>query len=123
MAMEATPMRNALRLLNTKFRAMSRLRRGLVLAFAGVVCFVVLAQFSRLSPPGSKTVRQSTREAQDRETGTSALEANDGSFRDMDKFMDLSEPMSALLESHRTDGKQVAAALPFATPLIAHTAQ
>ena len=116
-------MRNALRLLNTKFRAMSRVRRGLVLAFAGVVCFVVLAQFSRLSPPGSKTLTQSTREAQDRETKTSAPEANDGSFRDMDKFMELPEAMSAPLESHITDRKQVAAALPFATPLIAHTAQ
>ena len=115
-------MRNALRLLLTKFRAMSRVRRGLVLAFAGVVCFVVLAQFSRLSPPsGSKTVMQSTREAQRAETGTSALEANDGSF--MNKFTDLPEPMRAPLESYTTDRKQVAAALPFATPLIAHTAQ
>src|SRR6266567_7922314 len=122
MAMEATPMRNALRLLFTKFRAMSRVRRGLVLALAGVVCFVVLAQFSRPGPPsGSKTVTQSTREAQSVETGTSALEANDGSF--MNKFVDLPEPMSAQLESHTTDRKQVAAVLPFATPLIAHTAQ
>jgi len=122
MAMEATPMRNALRLLFTKFRAMSRVRRGLVLALAGVVCFVVLAQFSRPGPPsGSKTVTQSTREAQSVETGTSALEANDGSF--MNKFVDLPEPMSAQLESHTTDRKQVATALPFATPLIAHTAQ
>src|SRR6266404_3060561 len=109
-------MRNALRLLLTKFRAMSRVRRGLVSALAGVVCFVVLAQFSRLSPPpGSKTVTPSTREAQHAETGTSALQADDGFFRDTDKFMDLPEPMSAPLES-RT-------ALPFATPLIAHTAQ
>jgi hypothetical protein len=115
-------MRNALRLLFTKFRAMSRVRRGLVLALAGVVCFVVLAEFSRPGPPsGSKTVTQSTREAQSVETGTSALEANDGSF--MNKFVDLPEPMSAQLEPHTTDRKQVATALPFATPLIAHTAQ
>ena len=117
-------MRNALRLLLTKFRAMSRVRRSLVLASAGVVCFVVLAQFSRLSPPpGSQTVTQSTREAQHAETGTSALQADDGFFRDTDKFMDLPEPMSAPLESRTADRKQVAAALPFATPLIAHTAQ
>jgi Domain of unknown function (DUF4349) len=117
-------MRNALRLLLTKFRAISKVRRGLVLAFAGVVCFVVLAQFSRLSPPsGSKTVTQSTREAQHAETGTSELQTDDGFFRDMDKSMDLPEPMSAPLESPTADRKQVAAALPFVTPLIAHTAQ
>jgi hypothetical protein len=117
-------MRNALRLLLTKFRAMSRVRRGLVLAFAGVVSFAVLAQFSRLSlPSGSKAVRQSTPEAQHAETGTSALQADDEFFRDMDKFIDLPEPMSAPLESRTTVRKQVAAALPFATPLIAHTAQ
>jgi DNA repair exonuclease SbcCD ATPase subunit len=124
MAMEAIPMRNALRLLLTQFRAMSRVRRGLVLSFAGVVCLVVLAQFSRLSPPpGLKEAARSTREAQHAETGTSALQANDGSFEDMDKFKDLSEPMSAPLEPRKTDSKQLAAALPFATPLIAHTAQ
>ena len=117
-------MRNALRLLLTKFRAMSRIRRGLVLAFAGVVCFVVLAQFSRLSPPpGLNALPQATREAQHAEAGTNALQADDGSLLDMDKFKDLPEPMSAPLESRTTDSKQVAAALPFRTPLIAHTAQ
>lgn len=117
-------MRNALRLLPMKFRAMSRARRGPLLVFAGVVCFVVLAQFSRLSPPsGLKAVRQSPPEAQHAETGTSALEANDGSFSDLDKFKELPEPMSAPLESRTTDRKQVAIALPFLTPLIAHRAQ
>ena|SRR5438309_467718 len=117
-------MRNALRLLLTKFRAMSRVRRSLVLASAGVVCFVVLAQFGRLSPPpGSKTVTEFTRDPQHAETGTSALQADEGFSTDTDKFMDLPEPMSAPLASRTADGKQVTAALPFATPLIAHTAQ
>jgi len=116
-------MRNALRLLLTQFRAMSRVRRGLVLALAGVVCFVVLAQFSRPNPPlGLKEATRSTREAQHAET-ESPLQANDGSFEDMDKFKELPEPMSATPEPRTTDRKQVAAVLPFATPLIAHAAQ
>jgi hypothetical protein len=117
-------MRNALRLLLSQFRAMSRVRRGLVVTFAGVVCFVILAQFSRPNPPlGLKEATRSTREAQHAETETSAPQANDGSFEDMDKFKELPEPMSAPPEPRTTDRKQVAAVLPFATPLIAHTAQ
>jgi len=124
MAMEAIPMRNALRLLLTKFRAMSRARRSLVLASASVMCFVVLAQLSRLSPsPRLKLVDRSTSEAQHTETQTNALQADDGSFVDMDKLKDLPEPLSAPLESRTTDRKQMIAAMPFATPLIAHTAQ
>src|SRR5438067_9341144 len=47
------PMKNVLSLLLEKFSVMSRLNRGLLLGFAGVLCLVFLGRFSRVSvtPP------------------------------------------------------------------------
>jgi len=122
--MEAIPMRNALNLLLMKFRAMSRIRRGLMLLLAGVVCFVALAQLGRLSsPPGSKRVPPSLPEAQPPETGPNILQGEDGSLVDLDKLTNLPESMSRQLEPRKTDRSQMAVAVPSLTPLIAHTAQ
>src|SRR5438045_9599447 len=69
-------MRNGLNVLLTKFRAMSRARRGLFLVAAGVMCLLV---FSRMNGPEFKSGSRSVPESTSREAvpGTSETDARE----------------------------------------------
>ena len=76
-------MRNGLDLLLTKFRAMSRARRGLVLVAAGVMCLLV---FSRMNGPGFKNGSRSVPESTSRETVTGTSETDAREIAELYKF-------------------------------------
>jgi len=117
-------MRNTLTVLLTKFRALSKLRRSLLLAVAGAVCLLFVGSIAR--PPGRQTPNTSTRhvaELLELEAGTDALPGDAGSFPDQDRKNDLRESGSAGGELRTPAAKQMSRDTPYAGPLIAHTAQ
>jgi hypothetical protein len=113
-------MRNAIVALLLKFRALSKMQRGLLLVVAAVLCFLLLGQaggphLKRTSPPIA--------EFQQTENWLSAPSANPDSLVDDEKQKDLREAQRESAVS-RVDGNRLAsAAMPYATPLIAHTAE
>src|SRR5438270_7906734 len=85
------PMRNSLSLLLDKFRVMSRVKRGLLLGFAGALCLVFLGRSSRVSLkppslPASEFLQNGPR---------SSPEPTDaGSFVDDEKSLDSRQRMT-----------------------------
>src|SRR6266404_4263513 len=113
-------MRNAIVTLVLKFRALSKMRRGLLLVVAAVLCFLFLGQaggphLRRIGPPIA--------EFQQTENWPSAPSASPDSLVDDEKQKDLREAQRESAIS-RMDGNRLAsAAMPYATPLMAHTAE
>jgi hypothetical protein len=114
-------MRNAIVTLVLKFRALSKMRRGLLLVVAAVLCFLFLGQaggphLKRISPPIA--------EFQQTENWPSAPSASPDSLVDDEKQKDLREAQRESAVSRVDLGNRLAAAaMPYATPLIAHTAE
>src|SRR6266404_6228662 len=113
-------MRNAIVTLVLKFRALSKMRRGLLLVVAAVLCFLFLGQaggphLRRIGPPIAKF--------QQTENWPSAPSMSPDSLVDDEKQKDLQEAQRESAIS-RVDGNRLAsAAMPYATPLMAHTAE
>jgi Domain of unknown function (DUF4349) len=113
-------MRNAIVTLVLKFRALSKMRRGLLLVVAAVLCFLLLGQaggplLKRTSPPVA--------ELQQTENWPGAPSMSPDSLVDDEKQKDLREAQRESAIS-RVDGNRLAsAAMPYATPLMAHTAE
>src|SRR6266404_1816006 len=114
-------MRNAIVTLVLKFRALSKMRRGLLLVVAAVLCFLFLGQaggphLRRIGPPIA--------EFQQTENWPSAPSASPDSLVDDEKQKDLREAQRESAVSRVDPGNRLAsAAMPYATPLIAHTAE
>jgi uncharacterized protein DUF4349 len=112
--------RNAIVALVLQFRALSRMQRGLLLMVAAVLCFLLLGQAGRThlkqpSPPIA--------EFQQTENWPSAPSMSPDSLGDDEKQKDLREAQRESAIS-RVDGNRLAsAAMPYATPLMAHTAE
>jgi hypothetical protein len=114
-------MRNAIVKLVLKFRGLSKTQRGLLLVLAAVLCFVLLGQ------AGRPQVRQSNppiAEFQRVENWPSTPPANPDSVVDDKDQKTLSEALKES-EASRVDlGSRLGAvALPYVTPLMAHTAE
>ena len=113
-------MRNAIVALVLKFRALSKMQRGLLLTLAAVLCFLLLGQvggthLKRPSPPIA--------EFQQTENWPSAPSMSPDSLVDDEKQKDLREAQRESAVS-RVDGNRLAsAAMPYAIPLVAHTAE
>src|SRR6266404_4831015 len=114
-------MRNAIVTLVLKFRALSKMRRGLLLVVAAVLCFLFLGQaggphLRRIGPPIA--------EFQQTENWPSAPSASPDSLVGDEKQKDLREAQRESAVSRVDPGNRLAsAAMPYATPLIAHTAE
>jgi hypothetical protein len=112
-------MRNAIVALVLKFRALSKMQRSLLLALAAVLCFLLLGQAGRThlkqpSPPIA--------EFQQTENWPSAPSMSPDSLVDDEKQKDLRAQRESA--NSRVDGNRLApAAMPYATPLMAHTAE
>jgi paraquat-inducible protein B len=113
-------MRNAIVTLVSKFRTPSKMQRGLLLVVAAVLCFLLLGQAGRThlkqpSPPIA--------EFQQTENLPDAPSMSPDSLVDDEKQKDLREAQREPAIS-RVDGNRLAsAAMPYATPLMAHTAE
>jgi hypothetical protein len=114
-------MRNAIIVLVRKFRAMSKARRGLVLALAALLCMVLVGRFNRPAPHLENYPQPALQQT---ENWAAAPQANTGSLVDDKKQKALSEALSESAAS-RVDlgGRLNAAATVYATPLMAHTAE
>src|SRR5713226_2731782 len=114
-------MRNAIVALVLKFRALSKMQRGLLLVVAAVLCFLLLGQaggphLKRTSPPIA--------EFQQTENWPSAPSISPDSLVDDEKQKDLREAQRESAVSRVELGNRLAsAAMPYATPLMAHTAE
>jgi len=114
-------MRNAIVALVLKFRALSKMQRGLLLGLAAVLCFLLLGQaggphVKRPSPPIA--------EFQQTENLPGELSVNPDSLVDDEKQKDLREAQRESAVSRVELGNRLAsAAMPYATPLMAHTAE
>jgi hypothetical protein len=109
-------MRNAIVTLVLKFRALSKMQRGLLLVFAAVLCFLLLGRthLKQPSPPVA--------EFQQTENWPSTLPMGPDSLVDDEKQKDLRAQRESAIS--RVDGNGLAsAAMPYATPLMAHTAE
>ena len=111
-------MRNAIVALVLKFRALSKMQRGLLLGLAAVLCFLLLGQaggphLKRTSPPIA--------EFQQTENWPSAPSISPDSLVDDEKQKDLREAQKESAVSRVELGNRLAsAAMPYATPLMAH---
>jgi len=114
-------MRNAIVALVLKFRALSKMQRGLLLVVAAVLCFLLLGQaggphLKRTSPPIA--------EFQQTENWPSAPSISPDSLVDDEKQKDLREAQRESAISRVELGNRLASvAMPYATPLMAHTAE
>ena len=114
-------MRNAIVTLVLKFRALSKMRRGLLLVVVAVLCFLFLGQ---AGGPHLKRVSPPIAEFQQTENWPSAPSASPDSLVDDEKQKDLREAQRESAVSRVDLGNRLAsAAMPYATPLIAHTAE
>jgi len=112
-------MRNAIVMLVLKFRGLSKTQRGLLLVLAAVLSFVLLGQAGR---PHARHANPPIAEFQRVENWPSVPSANPDSLVDDDKQKLLQEAQNESVAS-RVDmgGRLGAVALPYATPLMAHT--
>jgi len=119
--MEVSPMRNAIIVLVTKFRALSGARRGLLLALAALLCMVLVGHFNRPAPHLENYPQPAFQQT---ENWAAAPQASTGSLVDDEKQKVLSEPLRES-DASRVDlgGRLNAAATAYATPLMAHTAE
>jgi hypothetical protein len=111
-------MRNMLIVLVTKYRAMSKARRGPLLALGALLCIVFLGRVDRtMMPPG----RHSETKLQPEPDWPAEPQASTGSLVDDEKQKVLREMQNEPTTSRgRLNG---AATTAYATPLIAHTAE
>ncbi len=114
-------MRNAIVALVLKFRALSKMQRGLLLVVAAVLCFLLLGQAGRTHlKPSSPPIA----EFQQTENLPGELSVNPDSLVDDEKQKDLREAQRESAVSRVELGNRLAsAAMPYATPLMAHTAE
>jgi Domain of unknown function (DUF4349) len=111
---------NAIVALVLKFRALSKMQRVLLLVVVAVVCFLLLGQ---AGGPHLKRTSSPIAELQQTENWPAASSMSPDSLVDDEKQKDLPEPRKESAES-RVDGNRLASvAMPYATPLIAHTAE
>jgi len=121
MPVEGIPMRNILIVLVTKYRAMSKMRRGLLLALAALLGMVLVGRFNR---PMATPERLSETKFQPDVDWPTAPPASTGSVVDDKNQKELSEPLKEFAASRVDLGSRIGAvAMPYATPLIAHTAE
>jgi Domain of unknown function (DUF4349) len=115
-------MRNMLIVLVTKYRAMSKARRGLLLALGALLCMVFLGQVNRTMMP---TGRHSETKLQPELDWPAEPEASTGSLVDDEKQKILREVQNESAASQVDLGGRLnaRAATAYATPLIAHTAE
>lgn len=113
-------MRNAIVALVLKFRALSKMQRVLSLVVVAVVCFLLLGQAGgqRLKRTGSPIA-----ELQQTENWPAASSMSPDSLVDDEKQKDLREPRKESAISQGDGNRLASAAMPYATPLIAHTAE
>jgi DNA repair exonuclease SbcCD ATPase subunit len=111
---------NAIVALVLKFRALSKMQRVLLLVVVAVVCFLLLGQV------GGRHLKRTSSpiaELQQTENWPAASSMSPDSLVDDEKQKDLRESRKESAES-RVDGNRLASvAMPYATPLIAHTAE
>jgi Domain of unknown function (DUF4349) len=113
--------RNAIVALVLKFRALSKMQRGLLLVVAAVLCFLLLGQAGRThlkqpSPPIA--------EFQQTENWPGAPSMSPDSVVDDEKQKDLREAQKESAVSRVDLGNRLASsAMPYGTPLMAHTAE
>jgi len=114
-------MRNAIVPLVLKFRGLAKRQRGLLLVLAAVLCFVLLGQAGR---PHVRHSNPPIAGFQRVENWPNVASANPDSLVDDDKQKLLQEVQNESAAS-RVDmgGRLGAVALPYATPLMAHTAE
>ena len=110
-------MRNTIELLASKFRALSVLRRGLLLTLGAAACFLLLAFLSR---PPLRLAGGANPALPEIENPDSFPRTDAGSYVDAQK---LKEVPAASDESQTSLIREPGAALPYTTPLIAHTAE
>jgi hypothetical protein len=113
-------MRNAWYLLVTKFPAMSTARRGLLLALGAILCVVFLG---RLARPNRRQASPPIPEFQQTHNLPSTLPMELQAEADMDRFKDLPEFKNEAARSRAIFENGIGAAMPYGTPLIAHTAE
>jgi hypothetical protein len=122
MPMEGIPMRNILILLVTKYNAMSRTRRGLLLALAALLLCMV--SVGRLNRPMVTREGHSETKFQPEVDWPGAPSMSPDSLVDDEKQKDLREAQKEPSLSRVDLGNKLAAAgMPYATPLMAHTAE
>jgi hypothetical protein len=114
-------MRNAIVMLVLKFRGLSKTQRGLLLVLAAVLCLVLLGQADR---PHVRHSNAPIAGFQRVENWPSVPSANPDPLVDDDKQKLLQEAQNESAAS-RVDmgGRLGAVSLPYATPLMAHTAE
>jgi len=114
-------MRNAIVVLVLKFRGLSKTQRGLLLVLAAVLCLVLLGQADR---PHVRHSNAPNAGFQRVENWPSVPSANPDPLVDNDKQKLLQEAQNESATS-RVDmgGRLGAVSLPYATPLMAHTAE
>jgi Domain of unknown function (DUF4349) len=113
-------MRNAVVALVLKFRALPKMQRGLLLGLAAVLCFLLLG---RAGGPHLKRSSPPIAEFQQTENWPGAPSMSPDSLVDDEKQKDLREAQRESAIS-RVDGNRLAsAAMPYATPLMARTAE
>jgi Domain of unknown function (DUF4349) len=111
-------MRNAIVTLVTKFRAMSRARRAWLLALAVLLCMVLVGRFNHPIP-----VRELSSEPfQQTENWPTAPSAPDALVEFDDNRKDLQE-LTKESAASRVGNRLAGAAMPYTTPLMAHTAE
>jgi hypothetical protein len=113
--------RNAIVALVLKFRALSKMQRGLLLVLAAVLCFLLLGQAGRthLKQPSPHIA-----EFQQTENWPGAPSMNPDSVVDDEKQKDLREAQKESAVSRVDLGNRLASsAMPYGTPLMAHTAE
>ena len=113
-------MRNAIIVLVTKFRAISKARRGLVLAVAAVLCMVLVGRFNRPAPHQENYPQPALQQT---ENWAAALQANTGSLIDDEKQKASEAQRESAASRVDLGGRLNAAATAYATPLVAHTAE
>jgi hypothetical protein len=120
-------MRTTRNMLVTRFRAMSAVQRGLLLACAVVLTFVVLAQWTRPLKRNHPNVVQNIREFQQMVEEPSAPQTDANYAVGFDNLKDLPpakpEPPNLRIEARSPLAGPIAGALPYSTPLIAHSAE
>jgi hypothetical protein len=114
-------MRNAIVMLVLKFRGLSKTQRGLLLVLAAVLCFVLLGQADR---PHVRHLNPPIAEFQRVENWPSVPSANPNSLVDDKDRKALFERLKESEASRVDMGNRLGAvSLPYATPLMAHTAE
>src|ERR1700745_655198 len=113
-------MRNAIVMLILKFRGLSKTQRGLLLVLAAVPCFVLLGQAGRPHVSHSNAPIAGFERV---ENWPSVPSANPDSLVDDDKQKLLREAQNEPASSRVDMGGRLNAVLPYATPLMAHTAE